>query len=161
MNATDANGYKMMQAIISAGQQKDGGYCDYVFPKEGETEPSPKRSYSKLYEPFDWVIGTGNYIDNIDTAIEAANDNISDIRQTRVTGLIITIICCFVFMLVSLLLIIKDIHSTMKNTSRFNPSTSRRGSAGLETSSIWSLEESYSTIIMRAGYCQDSSQTAN
>ncbi len=119
MNATDANGYKMVQAIISAGQQKDGGYCDYVFPKEGETEPSPKRSYSKLYEPFDWVIGTGNYIDNIDTAVEAANDNISDIRQTRVTGLIITIICCFVFMLVSLLLIIKDIHSTLKNTLDF------------------------------------------
>ena len=32
---------------------------DYVFPKEGETKPSPKRSYSEYFEPFDWVVGTG------------------------------------------------------------------------------------------------------
>lgn len=38
-------------------------------PKEGETKPSPKRSYSEYFEPFDWVVGTGNYTDYIDTAI--------------------------------------------------------------------------------------------
>ena len=46
-----------------------GGYVDYVFPKEGETEASPKRSYSAYFEPFDWVVGTGNYTDHIDDAI--------------------------------------------------------------------------------------------
>lgn len=52
MNAQDTNGNYYMKDIIAAGKQPDGGYADYWFPKEGETEPSPKRSYSKLYEPF-------------------------------------------------------------------------------------------------------------
>ena len=69
MNAKDTEGNSYMQDIISAGKNPDGGYADYVFPKAGETEPSPKRAYSKAFEPFEWVIGTGNYIDYIDTTV--------------------------------------------------------------------------------------------
>ena len=65
-NATDANDFRMIEAIISAGQQEGGGYVDYYFPKKGETEASPKRSYSLEFEPFGWVVGTGNYTDYID-----------------------------------------------------------------------------------------------
>ena len=38
LETTDGNGYKMVKDIIRVGQQKDGGYTDYVFPKEGETQ---------------------------------------------------------------------------------------------------------------------------
>lgn len=69
MEAQDASGYKMVKDIIANGQQPGGGFTDYVFPKEGETESSPKRSYSKLFEPFGWVIGTGNYTDYIDDIV--------------------------------------------------------------------------------------------
>lgn len=69
MDAKDANGYAMVKNIIAVGQEEDGGYTDYVFPKEGETDPSPKRSYSKAFEPFGWVIGTGNYTDYIDAEV--------------------------------------------------------------------------------------------
>lgn len=69
INTKDVNGYEMVKDIIKNGMQKDGGYTEYWFPKEGETEASQKRSYSKYYEPFDWVIGTGNYIDNIDNIL--------------------------------------------------------------------------------------------
>ncbi len=70
MATTDANGYEMVREIIRVGMEPDGGFVDYVFPKEGETEPSPKRSYSKAFEPFGWVIGTGNYVDYIDTSVD-------------------------------------------------------------------------------------------
>lgn len=69
MDAKDTNGNSYMRDIISAGKQADGGYSDYMFPKAGETVPSPKRAYSKAFEPFEWVIGTGNYIDYIDTTV--------------------------------------------------------------------------------------------
>ena len=52
METKDANGYQMIKEIIRMGQEPEGGYVDYVFPKEGETESSPKRSYSKAFEPF-------------------------------------------------------------------------------------------------------------
>ncbi|MFT8348717.1 methyl-accepting chemotaxis protein [Clostridium saccharoperbutylacetonicum] len=69
LNAKDANGYEMIKDIIKNGMQDGGGYTEYYFPKEGQPDPLPKRSYSKYYEPFGWVIGTGNYIDNIDSTI--------------------------------------------------------------------------------------------
>lgn len=69
LNAKDANGYEMIKDIIKNGMQDGGGYTEYYFPKEGQTDPLPKRSYSKYYEPFGWVVGTGNYIDNIDSTI--------------------------------------------------------------------------------------------
>lgn len=70
MNTKDANGYEMVKEIIRVGQQAQGGYTDYVFPKEGETAPSPKRSYSKAFEPFGWVVGTGNYTDYLEEELE-------------------------------------------------------------------------------------------
>lgn len=69
METKDANGYQMVKEIIRIGQEPNGGFTDYVFPKEGETEPSPKRSYSKAFEPFQWVVGTGNYTDYIDAEV--------------------------------------------------------------------------------------------
>ena len=84
MDTKDANGYQMVKDIITVGQQEDGGFTDYVFPKEGETEPSPKRSYSKAFEPFGWVIGTGNYTDYIDDQIAALEaDFTRDVDSAR------------------------------------------------------------------------------
>lgn len=40
MNTKDADGYQMVKEIIRVAVQDGGGYTDYVFPKEGETEPS-------------------------------------------------------------------------------------------------------------------------
>ncbi|TVR07748.1 MAG: HAMP domain-containing protein [Planctomycetota bacterium] len=43
-----------------------GGFTNYWFPRPGEDEPAPKRGYSLYHPGFDWIIGTGNYVDNID-----------------------------------------------------------------------------------------------
>jgi methyl-accepting chemotaxis protein len=69
-DAQDVNGTYFIQNIIKAGMD-GGGYSEWWFPKKDETEPSPKRGYSLYFEPFDWVVGTGNYIDDIDAVLEA------------------------------------------------------------------------------------------
>lgn len=96
MNMKDADGYDMIKNIIEVGQQKDGGYCDYVFPKEGETESSPKRSYSKLFEPFGWVIGTGNYVDYIDVTVTNAKSSVDSIMKRCIYVMIICVVVCFI-----------------------------------------------------------------
>ena len=90
METKDANGYQMVKEIIRVGQEADGGYTDYVFPKEGETEPSPKRSYSKAFEPFGWVIGTGNYTDYIDDQVASIEKDFSSYVTGRMTLFIIS-----------------------------------------------------------------------
>lgn len=107
METKDANGYQMVKEIIRVGQEADGGYTDYVFPKEGETEPSPKRSYSKAFEPFEWVIGTGNYTDYIDDKVASIEkDFTSYVTNKRITFIISTIIegAVVVFLLILIIL---------------------------------------------------------
>jgi methyl-accepting chemotaxis protein len=65
----DANGFELIRAIISVGRESGGGYTDYYFPKPGNDTPLPKRSYSLAFSPFEWVIGTGNYTDDIDVLV--------------------------------------------------------------------------------------------
>ncbi|WP_339327186.1 methyl-accepting chemotaxis protein [Clostridium beijerinckii] len=96
INLKDVKGYEFMKNIIKNGMQEGGGYTEYWFPKEGETEASPKRAYSKYYAPFDWVIGTGNYIDNIDNIIAEqsaiTNQKFNDNRRLMIIILAIDLI---------------------------------------------------------------------
>ncbi|BCZ44631.1 hypothetical protein psyc5s11_06980 [Clostridium gelidum] len=90
INAKDVNGYEMIKDIIKNGMQEGGGYTEYWFPKEGATEASPKRAYSKYYEPFDFVVGTGNYTDNIDQIIATQNEiTTENFNKTKILMLII------------------------------------------------------------------------
>ncbi|MBU3161792.1 cache domain-containing protein [Clostridium frigoris] len=62
----DVKGKSIIKEIIKNGLNEGGGYTDYWFPKKGEKVASPKRGYSKGFKDFNWVIGTGNYVDDID-----------------------------------------------------------------------------------------------
>ena len=55
MSSVDAKGFPMVQAIIEAGLKDGGGFTDYYFPKAGQTEPPPKRSYSLLSKSWGWL----------------------------------------------------------------------------------------------------------
>jgi len=65
----DVKGKSIIKEIIQNGLKESGGYTDYWFPKKGEKVASPKRGYSKAFKDFNWVIGTGNYVDDIDKFI--------------------------------------------------------------------------------------------
>lgn len=88
METTDAAGYQMVKEIIRVGKEPEGGFTDYVFPKEGETEASPKRSYSKAFEPFGWVVGTGNYTDYIDTTVAEKTTKINAGIDATIFGIL-------------------------------------------------------------------------
>ena len=116
METKDANGYKMVSDIIKVGQNKDGGFTDYVFPKEGETEPSPKRSYSKAFEPFGWVIGTGNYTDYIDDTIDEMRERDNKILTKDTFNVTIGIIIIFLLVAAIVVIISTNITTALKDT---------------------------------------------
>jgi methyl-accepting chemotaxis protein len=70
----DVKGTYLIREIIKNGMQSGGGYTDYWFPRPGSEKPAPKRSYSLYFKPFDWVIGTGNYVDDLDAMVQKAAD---------------------------------------------------------------------------------------
>lgn len=114
MNTTDGNGFKMVQEIIRVAVEEGSGYTDYVFPKEGETENSPKRSYSAYFEPFDWVVGTGNYTDYIDETISHYNTDFSEYANAKAYFLVTCCVIFLIFVLILVRMIASDIAKTLQ-----------------------------------------------
>lgn len=116
MDAVDTNGFAYIQAIISAGKQEDGGFTDYVFPREGETESSPKRAYSKAFEPFGWVLGTGNYTDDIDEDVLGVKNEFSSYESNSRMAIIGIAVVMEVILILVLTLITASIVKPLKKS---------------------------------------------
>ncbi len=61
----DTNGKYLIRELIAAAQA-GGGFVDYWFPRAGQQKAEPKLAYTTLFTPWNWVIGTGIYIDDVD-----------------------------------------------------------------------------------------------
>lgn len=60
----DATGMYLIRELVAAAQA-GGGFVHYQFPRASGGPPEPKLSYTALFEPWDWVIGTGIYISDV------------------------------------------------------------------------------------------------
>jgi len=76
LNTKDANGKAFFQDFRSVALGPGAGFVDYVGTKLGSTTPAPKVSYIQYYKPWQWVIGTGVYIDDIDATVAASFDTV-------------------------------------------------------------------------------------
>jgi len=67
-------GTKVMVRMNQLCMASGGGFLDYYWPKPTADGASAsgylKRSYVTYYEPWNWVIGTGAYVDYIDTLVQ-------------------------------------------------------------------------------------------
>ena len=71
LDKTDAGGFKLWEAIVARGKAGKG-YFDYVFPRAGQTESKPKRGYVIGIPEWQWIVGTGVYVDDVDEAVKKA-----------------------------------------------------------------------------------------
>ncbi len=62
----DQNGVMITQSVINVclGPEK-GGYNEFTFTKSDGVTVAPKISYSEMFEPWGWVVSTGNYVDEM------------------------------------------------------------------------------------------------
>ena len=116
ITAKDVNGFDMIRNIIRVGQEPEGGFTDYMFPKAGEEEPQPKRSYSKYYDPFEWVVGTGNYTDYIDDLVVKETDKVNKTVSKWISLMVGCVAVCFVLLIVVITRVVLDITISMKQT---------------------------------------------
>ncbi|MBC8080871.1 MAG: methyl-accepting chemotaxis protein [Gorillibacterium sp.] len=96
----DSKGTLFIQNIIGQGV-KGGGFTDYWFPKAGETVDKLKRGYSLYFEPFGWVVGTGNYVDDIDLILQVKAEELQ--RQLEHTRLLIFMFSILVLLVASVI----------------------------------------------------------
>ncbi len=64
-NEKDPNGKYIFREFAQVGKEKGEGFVDYMWPKATNAKPVPKISFVKYHRAWDWVIGTGIYVDDV------------------------------------------------------------------------------------------------
>jgi methyl-accepting chemotaxis protein len=83
----DPAGNHLFRGFVDLVQKEGAGFYSYLWPKLGLEQPVRKLSYVRGFAPWGWIIGTGIYLDDVDTVF----------RQTAWT---FAWICLAIFVLV-------------------------------------------------------------
>jgi PAS domain S-box-containing protein len=70
-NFQDRNGKYLFREFAVFARTKGEGHLEYMWDWYGDSSRVlPKLSYVKHFKPWDWVIGTGTYLDELNASIE-------------------------------------------------------------------------------------------
>lgn len=92
-DSADAEGNKLFGEMIEVVKSDDEGYVDYVWEKAGETEVQPKSSYVVGFKPWNLVLGTGIYVDDVKAIKTEVSRNV--IIITLLIAVLTTILTIF------------------------------------------------------------------
>jgi methyl-accepting chemotaxis protein len=65
----DPEGKHLFLDMIKTVRTDKAGFVFYMWPKPGSEQPVQKVSYVKGFSPWGWVIGSGVYVDTVETTI--------------------------------------------------------------------------------------------
>ena len=65
----DPTGKHLFVEFVRMVREHGGGMVSYLWPKPGSSVPVEKVSYVKGFAPWGWVIGSGVYVDTVDTVV--------------------------------------------------------------------------------------------
>ncbi len=100
----DQKGNYLVRGIVKSAVSGDG-YYTYWFPKPGESEASPKSSYSIHLEKWDVVLGTGFYFDDVNAVLGVlAKAGESEFKSSQIIFMSIAIIAVIGSVLVGILI---------------------------------------------------------
>ena len=61
----DPNGLRLFAAAVDVVRKDGAGFISYMWPKPGQSAPVPKVSYVKGVPGWNWVVGSGVYMDTV------------------------------------------------------------------------------------------------
>jgi PAS domain S-box-containing protein len=100
---TDPNGTMLFAEAVKKVEESGDGYIDYWWQwKDDSTRVVPKLSYVRGFEPWDWIVGTGIYLEDVKQEIRVIRGNL-----VRITLLFVFIIAVIVFYIARQSLIIE------------------------------------------------------
>ena len=96
----DPQGVELIKEILSAAKDnKNSGYTNFMWEKPqdvGTGKLSPKRAFSKLFQPWGWVVSTGNYVDNIALTITDKEKDLFNNLVKNIVGIAVFILVSFI-----------------------------------------------------------------
>lgn len=98
---TDQDGVKIVQEIVQICQTPaKSGYTQYSFYKSDSVTVAPKLVYSEVFEPWEWIVSTGNYIDDIQLEIQEVKAFLDDSYHSVISRIILVFCLAVAFALV-------------------------------------------------------------
>ena len=92
LDLKDPNGVQVIKSLIDQAKA-GGGFVEYMWNKPSINGDAPKLSFATAIDKFGWMIGTGFYIDDIEAAVQKAEQDIaSQQRQALIIILIIGLV---------------------------------------------------------------------
>lgn len=80
---SDKNGVMIIQEIVKvATGQDEGGYNKFYFTKEDGVTVAAKIAYSQIFRPWNWIVSTGNYTDDMEAEIQTTRNGINQKART-------------------------------------------------------------------------------
>ena len=87
---TDQNGVKIIQEIMKVSTGSDGGgFNEFYFTKADGVTVAPKIAYSQIFTPWNWVVSTGNYVDDMKAEMNSSKNEVQAKYHTMITVIII------------------------------------------------------------------------
>ena len=85
-NSRDAHNLAAISAELVQAAQRDGsGFVDYDWPRPGTNKPVQKIAYARSFDPWDWVLASGVYVD--EARAEFVGDALREIFLTAALAL--------------------------------------------------------------------------
>ena len=76
-NLKDKNGVTIIKNILSVvNENKEGGFSEFYFTKSDGITVAPKRTYSMLFKPWNWIVSSGNYYDDINVELQQIENEV-------------------------------------------------------------------------------------
>jgi methyl-accepting chemotaxis protein len=85
----DPTGKFLFLEMVKTAKERGEGFVEYMWPKPGTQDPVSKLSYVKLFKPWGWVVGSGIYVDDVQTEITSMKWRI----------VIATLVCVFIVLI--------------------------------------------------------------
>lgn len=72
----DPNGVMVFQKFAEVAKREGDGFVRYSWSKPGYSEPVPKISYVKGLKEWEWIVGSGIYVDDVEEELAGIQFNI-------------------------------------------------------------------------------------
>ncbi|MBF0157682.1 MAG: methyl-accepting chemotaxis protein [Magnetococcales bacterium] len=159
--SADPAGVKLFIKMVEVVKESGAGYVEYQWEMPGHDKPVPKISYVQGFEPWGWIIGSGIYLDDIETIF---------LQKSKVAGSVLLVsgifLALFAFSMagniVKPLVRCQSLFSRLaKGDLGISCAMDRRDEIGLLFQSVASMSGTIRGIVLKVKDAADSVHTAS
>ncbi len=116
----DPNGVMIVQSIVKVCQTPEkGGFNEFYFTKSDGVTVAPKIAYSQIFEPWGWIVSTGNYVDDITLAKEDTQKSLDGQYNSMLLRVDVMFVVAIVVALVIAFVVARVITAPLRKIQEF------------------------------------------